>query len=303
MDFSELQAYRTVCEEGKISLAAEKLFMSKQTLSMIIKRIENEIGVQLLIRTGTGIEMTREGECFLEYAKKLLDMWEECTDAIAHVREGSMKKLNVGFAYMSWNLWTKERAARFAAENPDIGLNAGSRLSRELLDQLDKGQLDAAVTCMQTSRYEQYDVQVICETQIEIQMTKDDPLAKKERLTIADLNGRKLSYPDSGAGFLADFCAFLKKKGVHAQQALMPAGNFLHHIMFMREEGALKLSNSLYCRIQPQVEGIVSRPLICEGDESVPGISLCALLPCAQVPRKEMLRFIEFLREEVRQIC
>lgn len=303
MDFSALHAYRMVCEEGKMSLAAEKLFMSKQTLSMIIKRIENEVGVQLLIRTGTGIEMTREGECFLEYAKKLLGMWDECKDVIAHVQESSVKKLDVGFAYMSWNLWTRERAERFAAGHPDIGLSAGSSLSRELLEQLDKGELDTAITCMQTGRYEGYDVRVIRQTQIEIQMTQEDPLAGKEYLTIEDLAGRKLSYPDSGEGFLSEFCAFLERRGVRTERALMPAGNFLHHIMFMREEKTLKLSNSLYCRIAPKVEGIVYRPLLYDGEEPMPEISLCALLPRTHAPAEAVLRFIRFLQEETARLC
>ena len=299
MDFAELQAYVTVCEEGKMSQAAEKLFMSKQTLSMIIKRIESEAGAQLLIRTGSGIEPTPEGECFLSYARRLLRTWNTCREELENMRTTKKKKLSVGFGYMSWNFWTKERQERFLRENPDIELNAFGELSKELLGRLDAGRLDIAVTCMQTNRHAQYRVMEICDMSVGVMMTQGDPLAQRETVDVEALQGRKIAYPDSGAGFIRDFCGFLEGLQIRTEPVLMPAGNFFRELLFAREEGALLLTNQMHQMMLPKIDGFITRPLVYRGEEPMPKILLCALMPREQSGGDAAVRFTQFLRREI----
>lgn len=295
VDFSALEAYVMVCREGKMSRAAEKLFLSKQTLSMIIKRIEGEMDAELLLRTGTGVEMTAEGECFYDYARQILLLWKACGEEIGQMKAGSRTRLSVGFGYMVWNFWTKEMGEAFEREHPQIELAVEGELSRELLDKLDDGRLNMVITCMQTENYDKYDCALLHTMEPLVTMTEEDPLADRVSLTLADLAGRKLMYPDSGAKFLQRFCRFLETQGVHVEQGLLQAGNFLRNLHTIREEKALKLTNSFYEAVVPSVDGYVSRPLRYEGDQPMPRIAVYALMPRSEQRGPAADAFIRFL--------
>ena len=63
MEAKEWETFVTVVEEGNITKAAEKLFLSQPALSYRLKQVEDILGrPQLLIRTNVGIALTAEGE-------------------------------------------------------------------------------------------------------------------------------------------------------------------------------------------------------------------------------------------------
>lgn len=66
-----------LCEIGNISKAADELFISRQTLSEGIKKLEEETGVFLLVRSKSGITPTKEGRLLLEYAYSVQNLWEK----------------------------------------------------------------------------------------------------------------------------------------------------------------------------------------------------------------------------------
>ena len=299
LDFSALEAYVMVCREGKMSRAAEKLFMSKQTLSMIIKRIENEMGVELLVRASSGVEMTAEGKQFYSYALKILSLWKACCGQLESMRTNQRARLTVGFGYMIWNFWTKEMSEAFERQYPGIELVVEGELSRELLHKMDEGQLDMVITCMQSERYAQYDSQLLRSMDLLVTMAREDPLAQKEVLTPWDLEGRKLIYPDSGGDFLRRFCRFLEELGIGAQGELAQAGNFLRMLHTVREERALKLSNQFYASVVPAVDGYVSKPLTYSGQPAMPQVSVYALMPAGRVRSMAANRFIDFFVRQV----
>ncbi|MDR1569819.1 MAG: LysR family transcriptional regulator [Oscillospiraceae bacterium] len=62
------------CES--ISEAAKRLFISQPSLSNSIKELENEIGLELLLRTSKGITLTEDGTEFLGYARQVVEQTE-----------------------------------------------------------------------------------------------------------------------------------------------------------------------------------------------------------------------------------
>lgn len=301
LDFSALEAYVMVCQEGKMSRAAEKLFVSKQALSVIIKRMEREMDAELLVRTGTGVKMTLVGERFYAYAQQILTQWKACCADLKLMKACMRTKLRVGFAYMAWNFFTQEMGEAFERDCPETELAVEGGLSHDLLSKLDDGQLDMVVTCMQSERHAQYDRETLHTMDVWITMTAEDALACKSVLTPENLAGRKLLYPDSGAAFLAQFCQFLEGLGIGVQSGLMPAGNFLRHLRTVREEGALKLGNSLYNTMVPSVDGFVSRPLVYHGPAEMPKVSLYALMPAGRQRSMAAQRFIAFLTKKMEE--
>lgn len=76
MRFEQLYYYLTVCDKGSINSACSKLHLTYQSLHTAIQNFEQEIGVQLLVRTNRGISMTPAGETVYEYAQRTLNKWQ-----------------------------------------------------------------------------------------------------------------------------------------------------------------------------------------------------------------------------------
>ena len=91
---AELKYFLEVANTKNLSRASERLGISQPTLSVAIKRLENSIGTELLIRQKRGVALTQAGKQLLIHAKQLLQYWEEVktqTLASHHEIQGSFK--------------------------------------------------------------------------------------------------------------------------------------------------------------------------------------------------------------------
>ncbi len=74
---SELHYFLEVAHTLNLSRAAERLGVSQPALSLAMQRLENSFGVPLLIRSKTGVQLTRGGQRLVTDARTLLHSWEK----------------------------------------------------------------------------------------------------------------------------------------------------------------------------------------------------------------------------------
>ena len=67
MTLQQLKYVITVAEKGTVSEAAKTLFISQPSLTNAIKELENELQIEIFIRTNKGVIVSNEGEQFLGY--------------------------------------------------------------------------------------------------------------------------------------------------------------------------------------------------------------------------------------------
>lgn len=77
MDVKALTYYVAIVDQKSINKAAEILYISQPVLSRTVQALEDELGVQLLIRTNHGIEMTPVGQSLYYYAHSILSQFDE----------------------------------------------------------------------------------------------------------------------------------------------------------------------------------------------------------------------------------
>lgn len=73
MTFQQLTYVVEISKCGSINKAAGKLFLSQSGLSSAVRELEEELGVQFLVRSSRGVEFTPDGREFLGYAASLLE--------------------------------------------------------------------------------------------------------------------------------------------------------------------------------------------------------------------------------------
>lgn len=74
MDLKQLEYFVAIAEEGKITLAAQRLNIAQPPLSMQLKKLEDELGVTLFDRTSRRLQITDAGQLFLSRARQILDL-------------------------------------------------------------------------------------------------------------------------------------------------------------------------------------------------------------------------------------
>jgi DNA-binding transcriptional LysR family regulator len=80
MDWTDLHSFITVTREKSISKASQLLYISQPTLTARLKKLEQELGVDLLERNWKGVNLTKHGATFLSHALKAV---QEIDDVIS----------------------------------------------------------------------------------------------------------------------------------------------------------------------------------------------------------------------------
>ena len=128
MELQQLKYFKTVAEIGKISAAAESLFISAPALSTSISRLEKELGMPLFQRTNNSITLNRQGQILLRYVNQV---FANLDCARVELRESMLPQgHHVSVATMTSNSWI-DLIAAFSQDCPHFTLACTSqRLSQ-----------------------------------------------------------------------------------------------------------------------------------------------------------------------------
>lgn len=93
MTLQQLKYAISIADHGSISEAAKQLYISQPSLSEAIKELENEIDLNIFIRSNKGILITNEGEEFLGYARQVTEQYGLLTTK--YIDKKTKKKFSV----------------------------------------------------------------------------------------------------------------------------------------------------------------------------------------------------------------
>ncbi|XRQ08786.1 LysR substrate-binding domain-containing protein [Actinomadura welshii] len=96
MDLRHLRYFVAVAEELHFGRAAERLTMAQPPLSQAIRRLEAELGVQLLHRSTRRVDLTEAGRSYLARARKILGEVDEAAHEARRVAAGAVGHLAIG---------------------------------------------------------------------------------------------------------------------------------------------------------------------------------------------------------------
>jgi len=143
VDIRQLRYFVAIADQQSMSLASEKLGVAQPSLSHHVMRVEEELGVRLLVRSTRGVTLTDSGRRLYGHAREILRSVEE---AIADVREQGADELAgpVSFAFPSSvsNVLTVPLAETVRNEYPKLTLRAMDAMSGHVQAWLADGAID-----------------------------------------------------------------------------------------------------------------------------------------------------------------
>ena len=145
MELRHLRYFVAVAEEGSLTVAAEKrLFVAQPSLSRQIRGLEQEVGVDLLIRGARGVELTAAGRVFLDHARIALLQVDAAAEAARHAARPPRASFVIGFLTGYEMEWLPALVSILREELPNIEIVVRSEQSPDLANALVRGKLDVA---------------------------------------------------------------------------------------------------------------------------------------------------------------
>ena len=197
MEFRQLRYFVKVAELRSFSEASKALFISQSTLSQQIKQLEEELGVDLLVRDSRHVSMSDYGEQYLPYAKQVLKDVDTSAERMNDVRQLKIGTLNVGATYTFCPLLA-DTVRDYMKKYPGIKLKIYCRSMENLMEMLEHGQLDVALSYKPLQSYDDIDSHILFNSNLCVIAGKDNPVAKKERIRLAELENLPLVLPAKG---------------------------------------------------------------------------------------------------------
>ena len=123
MDVKQLRYFLKVCEDGSFSNASTALYISQQGLGASIKKIEDELGVPLFIRTPKGIILTEYAKLLVPYAQDFCHNYESLLTEIETLKKSKLGKINIAISLGLLGTYSVFSFETFRTKNPHIELN------------------------------------------------------------------------------------------------------------------------------------------------------------------------------------
>lgn len=135
-----LKSFIAIAETGSFSRAAEIVGRSQSAVSLQIKKLEEGLQTTLFDRSSREISMTEQGEVFLGYARRMIELqW----DAYSRLNEPDVKgEITFGVPEDFATHYLSSILAVFAQHHPHVQLHVTCDLTLNLMDQFQKGKLD-----------------------------------------------------------------------------------------------------------------------------------------------------------------
>jgi len=144
MELRQLRYFVAVAEEGNISRAAKRIFLTQPALSRQIKALEDEIGQSLLERQAHSIRLTPVGEALLREANELLQHAEHVLERVRSAGHGV--RLRVGYAPSLAAGMLSVAVANFTQAHPNARVELFDLSTNEMLAGLESDKLDVALS-------------------------------------------------------------------------------------------------------------------------------------------------------------
>ncbi len=143
LDIDVLRTLLTAQDLGGFNRAASQLGRSQSAISLRMRKLEEQIGQKLFRKDGRGLAITGPGEMVLRYARQLVDLNDQ---AVAALRGSEVQgAVRFGMPADFSETWLPETLGRFKRAHDAVQIEASVDRNFQLLNRLDRGQLDLAL--------------------------------------------------------------------------------------------------------------------------------------------------------------
>ena len=207
MEIQQLYYYMELCKQKNFTEAGYACNMTQGALSKQIRKLENELGITLIRRNTRKFELSKEGEIFLSYAKKMTGTYEEMLKNVQKNQEIKIGCMPVLAPYHFARL-----VADFRKEYPDIKLVIDERIASEIQENSDRYDFLILRENMMEDQ-KKFRFSPLSDDKLCAVLYEKHPLYGRDRLQLKELKDDVFIFPERGSGSYEVFYKSCEKAG------------------------------------------------------------------------------------------
>ncbi len=162
MELYQLRTFVAVAEEGHLTRAAERLFISQPAVSAHIKALEEELGVALFTRTARGMVLTREGAALKPQAEAALRSVGEILNQARGLRENLTGSLKIALNTDAELLRVRRFMEILCGAHPKIEVHLPQSMTSSIIEDVRAGRIDGGFAFIADPLTQQLADEVAC---------------------------------------------------------------------------------------------------------------------------------------------
>ncbi|WP_294646257.1 LysR substrate-binding domain-containing protein [uncultured Aureimonas sp.] len=143
LDIDTLRTFVLGFELGSFARAADRVGRSQSAVSAQLRKLEEQVGQPLVIKSGRGLALTGAGERLLSYARRILDLNDEAVNCLR--RSELAGRVRLGLPQHFAEAWLPEVLGRFARVNSKAMVEIVVEKVHALVEKTRQGELDLSL--------------------------------------------------------------------------------------------------------------------------------------------------------------
>lgn len=213
MDIRRLEVFCKVVDLGSFTRAAEAALLSQPSVSEHIRTLEDQFGEKLIDRLGRSAQPTHAGKILYQYARRIINLKNEATQAISQYRGNMVGKLSVGASTIPGAYLLPRQIEAFKAEHRAVELMLKISGTAQIVDEVLNGRLELGLIGAQW-KDQRIDCEPMFGDELVLTVHPEHPWASRSSVLSAELLDTPFILREPGSGTRMETVQFLKQAGV-----------------------------------------------------------------------------------------
>jgi LysR family transcriptional regulator, transcription activator of glutamate synthase operon len=289
MELRQLRYVEAVARHRHFTRAAEELHVAQSALSHQVRRLEDELGIELFERTSRRVVTTDAGTAVAERARRVLAEVDGVAGDVDELQGLVRGRISIGALLPAGEIDVPLLLVRFSEAFPGIEVDLHEGTAGDMRGYLEGDQVDAAFSLLAEDAPPEFEVETLSEEEV-VAAFPAGAGPDRDRIGAAELGRHQLITPRSGSAIKRALDDFFARAGQPLRISLESGDPFLLRCLVSSGFGAAVLPASLTHREGPPIDVRGLRPAI--------------RLPATLIWRKRRHQtpaaraFIDFVREE-----
>ncbi|MEO0796199.1 MAG: LysR family transcriptional regulator [Verrucomicrobiota bacterium] len=192
MEIHRVKYFLEVARWSSFSKAAQVCHISQPSLSQQIKKLEDEVGGQLILRSRDGTRLSELGGRFLPYARSIIDSVDSARSFIDESSQRVTGRVKIGGIPTIAPYLMPHMIQHVRSSFPDIQYELVEDTTDVLISKLRQGDIDFALISPPTKIDQDVDYITLSEDELLLTLPLDHPLNKESKFSVNELKNEKL---------------------------------------------------------------------------------------------------------------
>lgn len=193
LDIRQLKYFSEVVKHKSITKAAETLHISQPALSKMIKGLEDELGMTLIVRTNKTSNVTDAGLIVMEYAKRINSLFEEMETTLHDMTNLNKGSIHIGLPPIIGSLYFPKVIAEFHTKYPNIEIHIQEYGAAKVVKSVDEGEFELGVAVLPVD-HQQFNIYPIVQDEMKLLVHFQHRLAHSQTVHISELKDEDIIF-------------------------------------------------------------------------------------------------------------